>query len=120
MQKLFSSQISTKGEHKFVDLINDIMTKPDFLKLNVNEFSEKTGYSRMQLDRLMQIHFKQTPHEFLTNYRLRYAESLLLSTDMSIQEICETIGYSEMPIFCSNFKKVYGTTPLKYKNNNRQ
>lgn len=120
LQHIFISQLSGDDtDENFVRKINDIMNDIGFLKLSVDELASKTGYSRMHLDRLIKKHFNQTPHEFLTTYRIRYAENLLLSTEMSVQDICKIVGYNGFPIFCSNFKKEFGVTPLQYRLKNR-
>lgn len=91
------------------------MRSPDFIKLNVEGLCEAMDYSRPQMNRLMKKYLNTTPHDFLMDCKLRYAESLLQSSDMSLQEIISAVGYSSPSAFIHNFKDKYYCTPMKYK-----
>jgi AraC family transcriptional activator of pobA len=43
------------------------------------------------------------------------AKSLLRQTNMTIQEICNWLGYSDASYFTKTFKNLEGTTPLEYR-----
>lgn len=91
------------------------MRSPDFIKLNVEGLCEAMDYSRPQMNRLMKKYLNTTPHDFLMDCKLRYAESLLQTSDMNLQEIIEAVGYSSPSAFISNFKNKYYCTPMKYR-----
>ena len=44
-----------------------------------------------------------TPSDFIKKYRMEKAAQLLLETDMSIQEVIESIGISSRPYFYKEF-----------------
>ena len=124
IQHLFSSKINILDEyptadHTWKQNLSDIMQNPNFLSYTVNDLCENLGYSRMQLNRLFKTHFNKTPHEYLTAYRLRYAKSLLRSTDMKILDIAMSTGYSTLSQFQLNFKKYFGITPAQYRKNTK-
>lgn len=124
IQHLFSSKISILDENlsdnfMWTQNLLDIMQNPNFPSYTVKDLCEKLGYSRMQLNRLFKIHFNKTPHEYLTDYKLRYAKSLLRSTDMKILDIAMATGYSTLSQFQLNFKKNFGITPGQYRKNSR-
>lgn len=48
---------------------------------------------------------------FLTSVRLSHAKELLEKTDMSIQEIAWSVGYTDQFYFSKCFKKMYDCTP---------
>ena len=56
-----------------------------------------------------------TVSEYVTGRRIKKAEELLRSTDLSMEEIAERVGFSSAAYFTKNFKRENGTTPLKYK-----
>ena len=56
-----------------------------------------------------------TPSDFIKKYRMEKAAQLLLETDMSIQEVIESIGISSRPYFYKEFADKYGTTPKNYR-----
>ena len=43
------------------------------------------------------------------------AQQLLLTTDLQIQEIARRCGYSDQHYFSYCFKKYYGVSPNKYR-----
>lgn len=101
--------------NKWVADLNDKMRSPNFIRLNVEGLCDAMDYSRPQMNRLMKKYLNTTPHEFLIDYKLRYAESLLRASDMSLQEIVAAVGYSSASAFIQNFKTKYGRTPINYK-----
>ena len=52
---------------------------------------------------------------YVQHIRLEHAEKLLLSTDKSITEIAEMIGYHNKGFFYRIFKEKYGVTPKEYR-----
>lgn len=56
-----------------------------------------------------------TFHEYLNNLRLKYACSLLGSTDMAIKEIAFSAGYNSVEHFMYTFKKRFVMTPSAYR-----
>lgn len=53
--------------------------------------------------------------EYLIYRRLREACLLLRTTSLSLQEICDRIGISNISYFCQLFRKRLGTTPAQYR-----
>lgn len=55
------------------------------------------------------------PSDFIKKYRMDKAAQLLSDTDMSIQEVIESVGISSRPYFYKEFADKYGTTPKNYR-----
>ncbi len=53
--------------------------------------------------------------DFVTNYRLSIAKHLLESSDMTIGEITNAIGYDDQRYFSKLFRKEIGLTPSEYR-----
>ncbi len=124
VQHIFNSSISILDEHvsenfTWTQTLLNIMQNQNFPSYTVNDLCEKLGYSRMQLNRIFKTHFNKTPHEYLTDYKLRYAKSLLRSTDMKILDIAMSTGHSTVSQFQLNFKKHFGMTPGQYRKNSK-
>lgn len=56
-----------------------------------------------------------TPQQELTAIRLTAAKQELLHSDRSIQQIASHVGLTNPAYFIQTFKKHYGITPLKYR-----
>ncbi|MFD1551652.1 hypothetical protein DNU06_02885 [Putridiphycobacter roseus] len=54
-------------------------------------------------------------YTFFLNHKLNIARDLLAENNLSIQEIGETIGYSNSSHFIAAFKKKFNLTPKKYQ-----
>ena len=52
---------------------------------------------------------------FLTNLRLQKAVELLKTTDEKTYIIAEMVGYADQNYFSYVFKKKYGVSPSKYR-----
>ncbi|SFR54570.1 AraC family transcriptional regulator, L-rhamnose operon regulatory protein RhaS [Anaeromicropila populeti] len=64
--------------------------------------------------------FKQSTGQSITNYviefRIFVAASLLRNTELAVSEICERTGFHDMSYFSRVFKKKIKLTPSKYRN----
>ena len=103
---------------KHIDLVTEIQKYIDAEYMN-NITIEELG-SRFYLDRYYLSHiFKEytgySLKQYLTLSRLNESRILLKDTDLSINEICTTIGFSDINNFIRYFRKEYATTPLVYR-----
>jgi two-component system, response regulator YesN len=56
--------------------------------------------------------------EYVTRCRLQKAKSLLITTDLSIAEIAEEVGYQTAKYFIKLFKEFEGITPYQFRKEN--
>lgn len=63
--------------------------------------------------------YNLTPHRYLLEQRIQVAGTMLLTTDMSVKGIGETLGFSDQHYFSNAFKKVSGVSPQQYRKENR-
>lgn len=65
------------------------------------------------------IYFKRNYQETLQQYigrnRLKMVENLLLNSVMTVKEIACKMGYADSCHLVKSFQRVYGTSPLKYR-----
>ena len=52
--------------------------------------------------------------------KMENAAALLTDTDMKVEQICDSVGYSDATQFIKTFKAYFGTTPLKYRKRKMQ
>ena len=52
--------------------------------------------------------------QYVTELRIGKARELLKTTDMSLSEISEAVGFNDYFYFIKKFKKETGVTPGKY------
>jgi two-component system response regulator YesN len=56
-----------------------------------------------------------TIHQYLTDWRIRRARLLISTTNMRIQQVAKSVGYSSSSYFIRAFHEVTGNTPLSYR-----
>lgn len=59
-------------------------------------------------------------NDYINMLRLKYACNMLTHSSMSVKEIGFASGYNSTEYFLYTFKKHLGTTPAKYRNNERK
>jgi len=97
--------------HRFNEKLKQNMMNPD---LNVDYFSKELGISRVHLNRRLKAIIKDSPGNYIRNYRLKHAAWLLINKNMTIAEITYAVGFSSQAHFSTIFKKHYGMTPKEY------
>ena len=60
--------------------------------------------------------FGMPPLAYLNRMRIYQAMGLLSGTEMSVEEIARSVGFSDSSYFARAFKKQTGATPTEYRN----
>ena len=53
--------------------------------------------------------------QYIARNRIRMVENLLLNSKMTVKEIAYRMGYTDSCYLVKSFQKVYGVSPLKYR-----
>lgn len=80
-----------------------------------NELAEMLHLSRRQLTRVLQTNYGMNFRQKLMSARMEHAGWLLRSTQKSVSEVCDSVGYTSEAMFYKNFKTYHGMTPLQYR-----
>ena len=62
----------------------------------------------------------QTPLEFIRTIKMKHAAKMLLQKTASIQDVMDTVGYSDHKTFAQVFRDTYGKSPSEYQRENRE
>ena len=57
----------------------------------------------------------QTPLEYVTEWRMQKAVSLLKQDDKKLVEVAQSVGYESDAAFSKAFKRLVGVTPGEYR-----
>ena len=82
---------------------------------NVSEIAEKLSYSEYYLSHLFKRKMGITIKEYLTNKKISYAMQILKTSEMSVEKISDSLGFSSAHSFRRMFKKHTGLSPSDYK-----
>ena len=80
-------------------------------KITLEEVCEKFSISRRTLYRRWEKCFDHAPAVFLLNKRVNYADQLLESSDLNIQEIARKSGYPNPRCFSQCYCRKFGISP---------
>lgn len=81
----------------------------------LDELARKYGYSPDYLSRMFKAVMNMNFSQYVINSRLSQARLLLQTTQLSVEEIAEQLGYYDACHFVKQFKKHVGQTPHSYK-----
>lgn len=93
----------------------DQMKTPENVEEGIPALLRITGFSHGHLCRTMKEHLNISPLEYITNLRMEYASNLLINSDEDILTISLKMGYSSLSHFITVFKKKYGCSPKKFR-----
>jgi AraC-like DNA-binding protein len=84
--------------------------------IHLEQISQQAYFSRFHFHRLFTSIYGRTPHAYLTSKRLQKATLLLEQEGISIQEVCNSVGFESLASFSLLFSKHQGIAPLYYRN----
>ena len=90
-------------EHNFQDSIT------------VESIAAQCNIHRNRLLKIFKDKIGKGPQAYLMEYRMSKASQLLITTNLSVNEIGNAVGYPNQLHFSRAFKNVYGVSPRQYK-----
>jgi two-component system, response regulator YesN len=83
--------------------------------ITLEEAAEHVGLSPYYFSKLFKDRFGITFIDYITEIRMKRAKELMENPDVSIKEVCYTVGYKDPNYFSRVFKKYTGLTPSEYR-----
>ncbi|MGW6427378.1 GlxA family transcriptional regulator [Nocardia sp. NPDC055053] len=83
--------------------------------ITVQDLAERAGVSERTLIRRFHEQVRMTPNEWLQATRVRRAQALLESTNLTMERIADETGFASVVAFRKSFRKTVGVTPQAYK-----
>ncbi len=93
----------------------EAMNNDENLKEGVNKLVQLSGYSYSHLYRLIKHYYSMTPHDFVVNLKLDTSYNKLIHSDISAEDIAESVGFRSLSHFNKIFTEKYGISPAKLK-----
>ncbi len=109
----FQSKVK-KGPSARTELVM-VMHDNYLYNLKVEEFAALCGRSLSAFKRDFKATFDTTPSKWIKSKRLEHAKSLLLESDLNINQICYDSGFINTSHFIKAFKEKYQLPPHQYK-----
>lgn len=83
--------------------------------LNRNLISRATGLSVHRISEIVNSAFEKNLNDWINDHRITEAESLLVTSELSIKEIYYEVGFNSKSAFNHAFKKRMQVTPSAYR-----
>ncbi|WP_231710700.1 response regulator [Gracilibacillus suaedae] len=83
--------------------------------LTLESIAESLHVSTVYLSKMIKQDLGVSYVKFVTQMRLQTAKDLLRTTDLSVREVAELVGYDSQHYFSTAFRKSIGVTPKQYK-----
>ena len=94
--------------------IIDNYADPD---LSVSDLVRLTGISDVHIRRIFKANANTTPIHYINFIRLEQAENMLKSSNFTITEIAESVGFTDPFYFSRLFKRSFGISPTDLRKN---
>jgi AraC family transcriptional activator of mtrCDE len=82
----------------------------------LEELAREAGVSRATFIRHFNASVGESPHDYLTRWRMGIAAQLLEQTDLRLGEIAARVGYESEFSFSRAFKRARGVAPVRFRN----
>ncbi len=102
------------GYRKQADII-DYIERHLKDKITIADLARKSCLSESRFHRVFKKAAGKSPMEFIIEMRVRKAQTLLATTDMSLPEIAAASGFSNVNYFSRIFKQYSGSAPAAYR-----
>ncbi|MGN0236072.1 MAG: substrate-binding domain-containing protein [Paludibacteraceae bacterium] len=99
-------------DERFVEQLQKTIERHlDDSEFSVEALSEEMSMSRAQLFRKTKSLMGVSPVELIRHIRLRKAKQMLLNTDLTIQQIAYSVGFTSPSYFSKCYREFFGATP---------
>jgi transcriptional regulator GlxA family with amidase domain len=91
------------------------MDREHALPLDVEALARGANMSAGHLSRQFRLAYGESPYSYLMTRRIERAMALLRRGDMSVTEVCFTVGCSSLGTFSTRFTELVGVPPSTYR-----
>ena len=107
-----------KTSEKFSEIVAFILrnySTPDF---SVGDIADFAKVSEVHLRRIFKASLNTSPIRYVNLLRLEKAKNMLITSNYTVEEISFSTGFEDPYYFSRIFKKEYGVSPSKYRQQN--
>ncbi len=95
--------------------LDELMRKNFHCDLSMEDFARLSGRSLSTFKRDFKKIYNDTPQRWLTDKRLDYARTLLLTSDLNANEVGFEAGFANSSHFNKTFKEKFGLPPNQFR-----
>jgi AraC-like DNA-binding protein len=83
--------------------------------LNVDSLAQDVHMSSGHLSRSFRAAYGESPYSYLMTRRIERAMALFRRGDLSVTDVCFTVGFSSLGTFSTRFTELVGMSPSAYR-----
>jgi len=116
-ERLSTSLLATQDDQlrRAVDYIQRNICE----NITAQDAARHAGLSLRVLQKRFKAELEQTPARYIQHTRIEQAKTMLETTDRSVDDIAELVGYSHGLSLSKTFKALTGESPVKYRRKHR-
>jgi AraC-like DNA-binding protein len=95
--------------------VRDLIDREYARPLDVEALASSVHMSAGHLSRQFKLTYGESPYSYLMTRRVERAMALLRRGDLSVTEICFTVGFSSLGTFSTRFTELVGVPPSTYR-----
>lgn len=95
--------------------VRDRMDREFALPLNVDALAKDVHMSAGHLSRSFKAAYGESPYSYLMTRRIERAMALFRRGDVSVTDVCFTVGFSSLGTFSTRFTELVGMSPSAYR-----
>ena len=97
-------------------LLRDYLDSRVFDRVSIDELAASINRSPDYVIKLFRKTYSQTPYAYFFSQKMRVAEEMLRTTQLSCSEIAHRLQFEDPHYFSNRFKKNHGISPRQYRN----
>lgn len=110
LAKIYKKDVKSSLMIKVLQQIED-----EYKTLTLGDLARNLGYNANYLSNLIKAQTGQTFKKLVTDQKLHEAHSLVLSTNLSVYDIAEYVGFSNKTQFYCKYREYFGDTPTNIR-----
>lgn len=114
------SELANRDPAYIISVTLEYVDKHFTESISQEELADRFRYNSAYFSRMFKKHKGMNLSDYITGKRIELAAELLSTTDMSAEQISDTVGYKSKPQFYNTFVRLKGVTPRQYRLENRK
>ncbi len=110
------SKTKKTGE-EYVELCKEYIKMNYYRKISVEQLCDAASIDRTYLFRLFKQITGKSPRAYIIDYKMKTAKKLFETSDFSVTQVAQAVGYDDAFAFSKLFKNRYGISPKSYSMN---
>ncbi len=112
---LAANQAPQTKHSRLCQQISEYIAANAHLGISNETVAEKFGYHSYYLNSLLKTHTGMTLTQMIIDQKLKFAQDLILTSDIALQDVAIQCGFSDSAYFSRLFKKKTGFSPREFR-----